>query len=122
VPPHASAYRYSIEARIGYVMVAQIGLTRTLAEAEGFQAAVDEALAAHGSRRVLLDNRRTERPDELVRASMWTWVSGSPHFDRFALLVDGERTSQRANLTAGRNRAALAAFTREDEALEWLLA
>ncbi|MEZ4451766.1 MAG: hypothetical protein R3B09_20045 [Nannocystaceae bacterium] len=115
------AHGYHFEARVGYLLVVQEGRVGSVAEAAAFQRAVDEAMIGHGGRRVLLDNRATERPDEEVRASMWTWVTECTHFDRFALLLEGERTSQRANLTASRNRAAVVAFTDEAEALAWLL-
>jgi len=118
-PP--SDFRFTTEARGGYIFVWQGGLALTIEDIKPMQAAIEEALAAHNTTLVMFDNRETIAPDQTLRAEMWTWLSSCDALHRVALLQDSVRHQKRANTTAERNRVAVQAFTGVPDAEAWLL-
>jgi hypothetical protein len=102
--------------------IVRVGLHCRLSDAgaaERLLREVDDALARTGFDRVLFDYRGVDGHAEEVREAMWTWA-----IDRglraVALLVDGEMTRVRTNMTAVSRKMRLRAFMDEDEAREWL--
>ena len=108
-----------IERRSGYVFVWQGGMVSSLAELEGMQADIEAAMREVGTRTVMFDNRETVRPDEWIRASMWTWLTS--HVHRAALLQAVPRNIARAERMGQQNRITLRAFSDEAEAEAWLV-
>lgn len=100
-------------------MVRQRGLLTVEAAAQ-LQKAVADALADAGVRLAIFDNRETDRPDEMVRAVMWTWLGAQTCMDRLALVLASERNTRRAREAADRNRVRVSAFSDEQDAIDWL--
>jgi hypothetical protein len=101
--------------------VAQAGLL-TVAVAKQMQADIEAAMRKAKVTKAIFDNRETERPDEMVRAVMWTWITDCAVLERLALVLGTERNARRARETADRNRAVSSAFASEEEAIAWLRA
>ncbi len=100
-------------------MVRQRGLL-TVDVALQFQRVVEEEMSKAGVRLAIFDNRETERPEEMVRAVMWTWLGATTCLDRLAIILVKERNTRRANEAADRNRVRVSAFFDEQEAIDWL--
>jgi hypothetical protein len=114
------AFAYRVERRDGYVLVWQCGTVTTREQLERMQADIESAMVEVGSRYALFDNRETGRPDEMLRAAMWSWLC--EHVGRAALLQESARNIKRAENTAEQNRVSLRAFHDADEAVAWLRA
>ena len=112
-------FAYDIEVRGDHLVVRQRGLL-TVDVALQFQKVVEDEMAKAGVRLVIFDNRQTDRPEEMVRAVMWTWLGSTTCLDRLALVLVKERNTRRANEAADRNRVRVAAFFDEQDAVDWL--
>ena len=81
--------------------------------------AVDAALTRTAFERVLFDYRGIDSHGEAVRDTMWTWAS-----DRMlaavAVVVDGEMTRVRTNMTALSRKVRMRAFLDESDAVQWM--
>jgi hypothetical protein len=112
-------FAYRVEIRDGYVFVWQGGMVENEAQLRVMQEEIAGALSRAGTRVAMFDNRDTEKPDEWLRAMMWTWLL--EHLSRAALLQSVERNKRRAERRGQENRISLRAFGDEDEAEAWLL-
>lgn len=119
-PPDPGPLEFRVEPRDGYVFVWQRGLASTVEQLEDMQRAIATAMADLGTRAVVFDNRETAKPDEWIRASMWSWLI--ENVDRAAMIQAEVRNVGRAERTGQRNRVAVGAFLSEDDARDWLLA
>jgi hypothetical protein len=80
---------------------------------------VDTALARTGFDRVMFDYRGVDGHGEEVREAMWTWAI-ERSLRAVALVVDGEMTRVRTNMTALSRKVRLRAFMDEAEATKWM--
>lgn len=110
----------TISTHDGWLLVVQRGRLGDLDEARALQAKVERACDAHGSKRVLFDNRETEPPDDEVRAAMFEWAM--TQLERVALLLRSDLKRVRANMDALSRRGRVRAFVVEREAIAWLTA
>lgn len=113
------SFELRAEPRDGYVYFWQAGVMRDMEELEQVQARIKSALEAAGTRVAMFDNRDTGKPDPMLRAAMWTWLT--ENVDRAALLQAVPKNVTRADKTAERNRVSYRAFHDEAEAEAWLL-
>ena len=118
--PKDLQFEYRIEPREGYVFVAQRGKATLETDVARMQREIERAMRSVGTRFAMFDNRDTARPDEWVRATMWSWLTES--VDRAALLQTEVRNIKRAEERGERNRVTVRAFLEEAEAEAWLLA
>lgn len=81
--------------------------------------AVDEALVRTSFERVLFDHRGIEGHDEAMRDAMWTWAA-ERMLSAVAVVVDGEMTRVRTNMTALSRKVRLRAFLDENDAVQWM--
>jgi SpoIIAA-like len=114
------SYRYRLEQRDGYLYVHQTGTFTTLPQLEELQVAIEAAMDAQGTYRVMFDNREATQAPEDVRAHMWTWLTTTPSVRRAALVANSPRITRRADRTADLNRVSLQAFQSIEDAETWL--
>lgn len=112
---------HRIELRPGYVFVWQRGGMDDLDEARVFQREVEAALRRHGVRKVLIDNRETDLPDEQMRAFMNAWSENREIFDAMAIVVQSTMVKVRSTMEAIAHGAMRRAFNSIEEAEAWLL-
>lgn len=112
-------FQLEVEHRDGYVFFRQSGRVRDVDELARVQAQMKAALVEAGTRLAMFDNRETESPDPMVRASMWTWLS--ENVSRAALIQAVPKNVKRADERAQRNRVPYRAFQDVDEAEAWLV-
>lgn len=110
----------TIDARDGWLMVVQTGRLADVEAARALQVRVERACNAHGTRRVLFDNRDTDAPDDAVRDAMFEWAVSE--LDRAALLLRSDLKRVRTNMDALSRRGRVRAFVDEREAVAWLIA
>jgi hypothetical protein len=114
-------FRYRIDVREDHVLVWQSGLL-TVEVARQMQRDILEAMVEADVHKAIFDNRDTDRPDEMVRAVMWSWVSECTQIERLAMVLSTDRNVRRARDTADRNRVSSEAFVSEADAIAWLRA
>jgi hypothetical protein len=108
----------SIEAGEGFVRVVFAGTIDSVAAALALQERIEAA--AKATRRVLLDYRSVGAHADEVRESMWDWAARAD-LQSIAVVVDGEMTRVRLNMTALSRRVPMRAFLGPDEAAQWLV-
>ncbi len=108
----------SIEAGERFVRVVFARTVDSVAVALALQERIDAA--AKSTRRVLLDYRRVGAHADEIRESMWDWAARAD-LEGIAVVVDGELTRVRLNMTALSRRVPMRAFLGPDEAAQWLL-
>lgn len=108
----------SIEAEERFVRVVFARPVDSVAAALALQERIDAAATA--TRRVLLDYRSVGAHADEVRESMWDWAARAD-LDGIAVVVDGELTRVRLNMTALSRRVPMRAFLGADEAAAWLV-
>ncbi len=108
----------SIEAGERFVRVVFARTVDSVAAALALQERIDAA--AKSTRRVLLDYRRVGAHADEIRESMWDWAARAD-LEGIAVVVDGELTRVRLNMTALSRRVPMRAFLGPDEAAQWLL-
>jgi len=114
----AVAEAASIETEERFVRVVFSRAVDSVAAALALQGRIDAA--AQATRRVLLDYRCVGAHAEEVRESMWDWAARAD-LEGIAVVVDGELTRVRLNMTALSRRVPMRAFLGLDEAAKWLV-
>lgn len=100
----------------------RVGLHRRLDHADAVArllGAIDDALLRTTFERVMFDLRGVDGHDELVREAMWTWAS-ERMLAAVSVVVDGEMTRVRTNMTALSRKVRLRAFLDEADAVQWM--
>jgi len=110
---------YRIEDGDQFVRVALHCRLVDSADADRLLRDVDTALARTGFDRVMFDYRGVDVHGEEVRDAMWTWAAERA-LRAVALVVDGEMTRVRTNMTALSRKVRLRAFMDEGEATQWM--
>jgi chemotaxis signal transduction protein len=103
-----------------YLLVRHTGALPDLDVARALQHRAEELLAHYKLRLVLFDNRRTKRPADEVRLSMWRWLHVCPLIDRVAMLLNSLALGRSINVEAARARVKIRAFSSEATARRWL--
>jgi hypothetical protein len=110
---------YRIEEGDQFVRVALHCRLEGSSDAQGLLGAVDAALTRSGFDRVMFDVRGVEGHIEAVSEGMWTWAIERA-LRAVAIVVDGEMTRVRTNMTALSRKVRLRAFLDEHEATVWM--
>ncbi len=116
----AAAPIYAITWAGRHLVVEQSGRLRDAVDLRAYRAAIDDALLAYGTKRVLFDNRRSVAPLEPIREAMWAYVSDVAKFERVALVLQSQARLARAGTTAGENNARIVPFSSIEEATAWI--
>ena len=110
---------YRIEDGEQFIRVALRSHMAEGAEADRLLRDVDSALARTGFDRVMFDYRGVDGHGDEIREAMWTWAMDRS-LRAVALVVDGEMTRVRTNMTALSRKVRLRAFMNETEATQWM--
>jgi CheY-like chemotaxis protein len=103
-----------------HLVVDLVGRLRDAADLRAYRSAIDEALLAYGTKRVLFDNRRSVAPLEPIREAVWAYVSDAAKFDRVALVLQSQARLARAGTTAAEKHARIVPFSSMEEATAWI--
>ena len=107
----------------GFVRAVEIGELQTGAEMRQYLAALETFIGRAGVTSVLFDARRDGPPrrgDQDTREARWSHLARGSRIVRSAVVVDGELTVTRINMTARARKVALQAFASTAAAEAWL--
>lgn len=110
---------YRIDDGDHFVRVALHCRLDEAADVDRMLRAVDAALARSSLECVMFDVRGIEGHGDVVREGMWTWAA-ERGLRAVAVVVDGEMTRVRTNMTALSRKVRLRAFLDEHEAALWI--